>query len=90
MTSVSLNNTLASLPMLVATFLPCTTAAQSQNLQKHDTTCVFGPMLYVKNAFLWVEMVLTSSLWCLDDLREPQQHVSLIAHVICNVFAIHN
>ena len=51
MTSVSLNNTLAALPMLFATFLPYTTNPQSQNLQTYDKTCVFDPILYVKMHF---------------------------------------
>ena len=64
--------------MLFATFLPYTTNPQSQNLQKYDKTCVFGPILYVKNALLWVTMVLKSSLWCLGDLREPQQQLPML------------
>ena len=51
--------------------------------------CVL-PHVVCENAFVWVKLVLNSSLWCLADLCEPQQHVSLITHAICNVFAIHN
>ena len=42
------------------------------------------PHFVCENAFYGVKMVLKSSLWCLDDPREPQQHFSLIAHAIWN------
>ena len=38
----------------------------------------FWPHIVCENALLWVTMVLKSSLWCLGDLREPQQQLPML------------